>query len=134
MAEWAATFGARFEEEGMMNANFSDDDTLNADFGPVQKVATTDYNELFHKPKINGVELVGDKTTEDLHIEGDKFFAFSQMTPAATWNIAHPLKKFPSVTVVDSGGSFVVGEISYIDNDNVTVTFQSAFAGKAYLN
>lgn len=134
MAEWAATFGARFEEDGAMNAQFSDDDTMNASFGNVQRISTDDYNDLFNKPKINGVELIGNKTTEDLHIEGDKFFAFSQMTPATVWNIAHPLQKFPSVTVVDSGGSFVVGEISYIDDANLTVTFQSAFAGKAYLN
>lgn len=31
---------------------------------------TTDYNNLDNKPSINGVTLVGDKTTEDLGIEG----------------------------------------------------------------
>lgn len=29
---------------------------------------TNDYNDLVNKPKINGVELVGDKTTEELDI------------------------------------------------------------------
>ena len=29
---------------------------------------TNDYNDLFNKPSINGVELVGDKTTEELDI------------------------------------------------------------------
>ena len=29
---------------------------------------TTDYEELDNKPKINGVTLVGDKSSQDLHI------------------------------------------------------------------
>ena len=29
---------------------------------------TNDYNDLVNKPSINGVELVGDKTTEELDI------------------------------------------------------------------
>ena len=31
---------------------------------------TTNYNELSNKPKINGVELSGNKTSEELHISG----------------------------------------------------------------
>lgn len=31
---------------------------------------TTNYNELSNKPKINGVELSGNKTSEELHITG----------------------------------------------------------------
>lgn len=30
---------------------------------------TTDYNRLTNKPKINGIELVGDKTSEELNIQ-----------------------------------------------------------------
>lgn len=30
---------------------------------------TTDYEELDNKPKINGVTLTGNKTSEDLHID-----------------------------------------------------------------
>lgn len=29
---------------------------------------TNDYNDLIHKPQINGVELTGNKTPEDLDI------------------------------------------------------------------
>ena len=124
MEEWAATFEIEFVEE----------DEFCLCFGEVQEVATSNYNDLYNKPKINGVTLQGNMTTEDLHIEGDKFFAFVQMSPLAVWHIEHPLRKFPAVTVVDSGGSVVIGDIEYIDDANVTITFQSAFAGKAYLN
>ena len=67
-------------------------------------------------------------------VGGDKFFAFSQMTPSDRWEIAHPLDKYPSVTIVDSAGSIVIGDVDYIDNKTIIITFQSAFSGKAYLN
>ena len=77
---------------------------------------------------------VGGKLTAYPGGGGDKFFEYSQTAPSAVWHIAHPLNKFPSVTVVDSGGSVVVGDIEYIDNSNITITFSGAFSGKAYLN
>ena len=64
----------------------------------------------------------------------DKHFAYVQSTASATWDIEHPLNKFPSVTVVDSAGSVVVGEVQYISNSEVIVTFNGAVSGTAYLN
>jgi len=61
-------------------------------------------------------------------------FIFTQAVAATVWNINHSLCKFPSVTVVDTGDTVVVGQVEYIDNENVRVTFNSAFSGKAYLN
>lgn len=42
---------------------------FNAEFGSEANTATTDYDALVNKPSINGVELSGDKSTEDLGIE-----------------------------------------------------------------
>ena len=61
-------------------------------------------------------------------------FEFTQGVPATTWNIQHNLGKFPSITVIDTGDTVVTGEYTYINNNNVTLTFSAAFAGKAYLN
>lgn len=33
-------------------------------------LGTDDYDDLYNKPKINGVELVGELSSEDLHIHG----------------------------------------------------------------
>ena len=66
--------------------------------------------------------------------EVDKTFAYTQATPAATWTITHNLGKYPAVSIVDSAGSAVVGDVEYIDDNTVTITFQSAFAGAAYFN
>lgn len=59
---------------------------------------------------------------------------FNQSSASSTWNITHTMEKFPSVTVVDSSNNVVVGEIVYNSNTSITLTFASAFSGKAYLN
>lgn len=64
----------------------------------------------------------------------DKHYVFTQEVASNVWNITHNLNKFPSVTIVDSGGSVVEGDITYIDNNSLTVTFVGGFTGKAYLN
>ena len=61
-------------------------------------------------------------------------FIFTQNLPSTTWNITHNLGKFPSITVIDTGNTVVVGEYNYTSNTNVILTFSAGFAGKAYLN
>lgn len=65
---------------------------------------------------------------------GDKTFVFTQGVPALVWTIQHDLNKFPSVSVVDTANTGVLSQIDYIDNNNITITNSSQFAGKAYLN
>lgn len=66
--------------------------------------------------------------------DGDKTFVFVQTVPNTVWNVQHDLNKFPSITVIDTGDTVVVGQYTYIDNNNVTLEFSAGFAGKAYLN
>jgi len=61
-------------------------------------------------------------------------FTHNQTTTAASWTINHNMGKKPSVTIVDSANTYVIGEITYIDNNSLTVSFKAAFKGKAYLN
>lgn len=65
---------------------------------------------------------------------GDKTYVHNQGAASATWTITHNLNKKPSVTVVDSADNVVVGEIQYINDTSITITFSGAFSGKAYLN
>lgn len=67
--------------------------------------SASNYEALRNKPKINGHELIGD------------------MTPAR-----------PAVTVVDSAGTVVIGEVDYLDDNTVRLTFCAAFSGTAYFN
>jgi hypothetical protein len=66
-------------------------------------------------------------------------YTFTQSSVSNTWVINHNLGKFPSVTVVDSGESVVVGTIVFNTLNQITITFFAggsalAFSGKAYLN
>lgn len=61
-------------------------------------------------------------------------FEYSQSTPSGTWEITHNLNRYPSVTVVDSAGTQVVGDVTYIDRNNLKVVFSAEFSGTAYLN
>ena len=61
-------------------------------------------------------------------------FIFSQAVASATWTVNHNLSKFPSVTMVLNTGQKGYGDVIYIDDNNLTITFASAESGKAYMN
>ena len=65
---------------------------------------------------------------------GDKHFVHSQNTASAVWTITHGLGKYPAVTVIDSAGTEVIGDVNHIDTNTVQITFSAAFSGKAYFN
>lgn len=65
------------------------------------------------------------KTVEYIHTQG---------TASSTWTIAHNLGKYPSVMVVDSAGSVVIGDVVYSSINQIIVYFSGTFSGKAYLN
>ena len=73
--------------------------------------------------KTNGTEQVVGQT-----------YVHKQTTSAIQWDINHNLDKYPSVTVVDSAGTQVYGDVNYVDRNHLTITFTSEFGGKAYLN
>ena len=57
----------------------------------------------------------------------------TQASPSTDWVVTHTLGGKPSVTVVDSADTLVIGEVKYDSNTQVTVSFTSAFSGFAYL-
>ena len=63
-----------------------------------------------------------------------KTTVIKQLAASNRWEIKHNLDNFPSVTTVDSGGNIVVGDVQYIDNNNIVINFNTAFSGKVYLN
>jgi hypothetical protein len=69
-----------------------------------------------------------------LSSRSDLTFIFNQAVASITWNITHNLGKFPSVTMVLNTGQKGYGDVVYIDDNNLTITFASAESGKAYMN
>ena len=66
--------------------------------------------------------------------KSDAFYNHKQTVALNVWTITHGLNKKPSVTVVDSTDRTVIGQVDYLDNNSLTITFKSAFKGEAYLN
>lgn len=64
----------------------------------------------------------------------DVNYVHDQSVPSTNWMIHHNLGKYPSVTIVDSAGTIVVGDISYLSISSLIAVFSNSFAGKAYLN
>ena len=113
-----------------IDVELEDDSTevmLNDDYTSYRVLKS--YNALTDKPSINGVTLVGDIT-----VDGDKHYTHIQATPSSEWMVTHNLGKYPSVEVVDSAGTVVVGEYTNIDTNTMLLTFSGAFSGKAYFN
>jgi hypothetical protein len=77
-----------------------------------------------------------DEGTGDVVLRVTETFKFVKVAPDAIWDINHNMNKNPSVTVFDStgDGSVVFGDVKYIDQNNVRITFSAAFAGEAHLN
>lgn len=57
----------------------------------------------------------------------------TQGQASTTWVITHTLGGKPSVTIVDSADTYVVGDVIYNSTAQITVNFSAAFSGKAYL-
>ena len=76
----------------------------------------------------------GDKGDQGLPGLSGASHMHTQAIPQSVWAISHNLGRYPSVTVVDSAGSVVVGNIEYVSNNLIVLTFSAAFGGSAYLN
>jgi hypothetical protein len=64
----------------------------------------------------------------------DKHYTHVQGVAASTWTVNHNLDKYPSATMVLSTGQKGYGDVTYIDENTLTITFASAESGKAYIN
>jgi len=58
---------------------------------------------------------------------------FKQETPAEDWIIEHNLNRMPLVTIVDDSNTVIVGEVEYIDENNLAIHFSEEVSGKVYL-
>ena len=61
-------------------------------------------------------------------------YVHTQSIPGDTWTVTHNLGYRPNVTVVDSAETEVVGDLTYVNDNSLILTFIGAFSGKAYLS
>ena len=56
-------------EEESLRARFEETEPMNASFGEIREIITSDYEQLQNKPSINAVEVRGDKTASDYRLQ-----------------------------------------------------------------
>lgn len=88
------------------------------------------FYDRFYSEGIIFQNLSRDSSSEKEHLN----YTHIQITPSSEWVIKHNLNKYPSISIVDSGGNIVIGDISYMDMNEARITFTTEFSGKAYLN
>jgi hypothetical protein len=95
----------------------------------VGAAATTAYDN-----SVSGLSAVNMQQAIDelARIKGS-FFEHEQQQASATWVITHNLGRLPSVTIIDSGDNIVIGDVLYLNNNQVEISFTGSFSGKAYL-
>ena len=102
-------------------------------------VETDFYDIVISQEKANG-SFTNEKFYAIISIGGgsDKHSAFSDYYEVAQatnpWVVTHNLSKFPSVTVVNRNNVEVKAKVTHNSNNQVTITFSGATAGKAYFN
>lgn len=82
-------------------------------------------------PDMNGWYLT---TDGNIIYWGQKEYVFVQTTASDEWVIEHKMGKTPAVTIVDDDGKMIMGDIIYVDANNVLIKFSEAVSGSAYLN
>jgi hypothetical protein len=60
-------------------------------------------------------------------------FVFTQTVPSVQWLIPHT-PGFPSVTLVNTSGQEILGEVLYVNNVLIFVNFNQPVAGSAFIN
>jgi len=86
-------------------------------------------NDYEHKHTIANIEGL-DETIKDLTAT----YTHKQLQPTTIWYINHNLNKRPSVMITDTTDEQVIGDIKYINDNKIEITFSSPLAGRAYIN
>lgn len=101
-----------------------------SDFYNISLTTPTKFNGSFTNEKFYAIISIGggadkNKTFDDY---------FEQAQAANPWVVTHGLGKFPSVTVVNRNNVEVQAKVTHNNDNQVTITFSGATAGKAYFN
>lgn len=109
--------GAPGVDDGVLGSSYIDDDNLVL-YGPKGSNGWSP----------DGISLRGDQGLSG----GD--YQHSQLVADTIWVINHPLHFQPNVTVLDSAGTQVFGDVSYPLPGRVVIEFSSAMGGSALLS
>lgn len=88
-----------------------------------ERMAAVDYGNIVNVTIYKTENTVGKYSYE--HI---------QSVASSTWNINHKLGFNPNVTAISNDGHAMIGDIVYIDKNNVQINFSYPLVGRAFLS
>ena len=97
---------------------------------------------ILHGDPVDPLGAATKQFVEALNVS-DAEYSFRQMTPSAVWptpgatpsnHIEHNLGKRPSVTIVDEDQNVFIGDVQYINDNEVVITFSEPLSGWAYFS
>jgi hypothetical protein len=92
------------------------------------------HNVAITAPANNDVLAYDSSTTLWRSTKGALRYLHTQTVALDTWTVTHNLGYMPSITIIDSGGNEVEGNIVYTDVNSAVLTFTSEISGQAYLS
>lgn len=106
----------------------------NANFVDIVVESVSAHGNIL-EDKFYGIAVYPGFVNPDIDPGGnDKNYVYTQATAASVWEVQHDLDKFPSVSIVSDDNVQVYGNVEYIDDNNLIITFTAPFSGKAYMN
>lgn len=82
----------------------------------------------------DGDVIIYDEDSDTWEARAVRYY-HSQVAASATWVIDHNLDAYPGgVSVVDSAGSTVYGDVVYNSLNRLTISFAVSFSGEAYIS
>ena len=97
-------------------------------------VTLQQLQEAISGAALNTTDDLSEGTTNLYFTPARVSYIHTQGASSSSWVIHHNLHFYPNVTVQDSAGNIVEGEITYTNSDSLTVSFQTAFSGEAYIS
>lgn len=65
---------------------------------------------------------------------GGGFYSHTQAVASSLWTITHGLGYRPAVTVWDTAGDQIMGEVDHLNINTVQIAFSTAISGSAYMS
>jgi hypothetical protein len=101
---------------------------------PGAGASAQDIQDAIQAAALDNTDDLTEGTTNKYFTTARVAYIHTQGAANSAWTITHNLGFYPNVTVQDSGGSIVEGEITYTNTNSLTVSFEAAFSGTAYLS
>lgn len=109
---------------------YSDEKATRGSINSNQAKTYAEIAEIYAKK----AEQAAKDVAENIQKYADKNFVHEQGLASNEWIVTHNLGKEPSITITDSAGTEVEGDVKHIDLNTTKLTFSAPFKGKAIFN